>query len=70
MRDWTVRRLLALFLLVGLAIFSARVLLALFFLGGLLVCAAVIFGVALFARWRGKPASAGVPSRPPSSSFA
>ena len=70
MRDWTLRRLLALFLLVGLAIVSARVLLALFLLGGLLLCAAVIFGVAVFARWRGKPHSVGAPSRPPSSSFA
>ena len=65
MRDWTFRRLLALFLLVGLAIVSLRVMLVLFLLGGLLVCAAMVVGVALFARWRKRST---LPERPPPTS--
>jgi len=57
MRDWNVRKLLALFLLMGLAVFSLRVLLGLLILGGLLTFAALVVGVVVFTRWRSHPAA-------------
>jgi len=70
MRVWNACKVLALFLLLGLAIIGLRTLIMLLIMGSSLLFAALVLGVAMFTRWHRQPVTAKVRSRETGALFA